>query len=776
MDDKKLQDILKNQPVPSADDNAKKRAVNLAMAAFEEDQKKNKKNSQGFSLLRSLIGITNTKTRNETMEEKLKRKSYKKLLAGSAMLTAGVCLFVIPVAMEGMYETIGEGAGASVKTSSNDSGNQNFGSIAIQVASKEDARLGDDVSPAYVEAIEQQNETNFASVQRSRPAPAKQDGRLNKPTEMRENIAQVPQRQEVDAVSSVAQTKNRAIADEEVSMELADAAVPESFNAPIPASPSLEKFAEVKAKKPQETLTRWRKLSEPVGKAERAKVAKSIAPIVADDIIAPSGYKDVGRDKFEDFKENPFKLVAEEPVSTFSSDVDTASYSFMRKTLNNGVLPQKDAVRVEELINYFDYDYAVPDDKSQPFRPTVNIVDSPWAKGKKLMHVGIKGYEITGEKPRSNLVFLLDVSGSMNSHDKLPLLKNSLKLLLDTLGPDDTVAIAVYAGAAGTVLEPTSVREKHKIISALDRLSAGGSTAGAAGIRLAYELAQENFDDEAINRVILATDGDFNVGITSQEELKDFVERKRESGVFLSVFGFGQGNYNDHMMQTLAQNGNGVAAYIDNLNEARKVLVQEATSSLFPIAKDVKFQIEFNPAAVAEYRLIGYETRSLKREDFNNDKVDAGDIGAGHTVTAIYEFTPKGGQTSVDPLRYGDKTLLEERPAGPSEEYAYLKIRYKLPKESKSKLITTPVTISNALGSYDCPPHAACLAPPMNTDTDFATAVAAFGQILKGGTYTGSYSYDDVIAMAQQGKGADEFGYRSEFIQLVRLAKSARAQ
>jgi len=483
--------------------------------------------------------------------------------------------------------------------------------------------------------------------------------------------------------------------------------------------------------------------------------------------IAKNTYQDQGRDKFETFEANPFKMVSEEPVSTFSADVDTASYSFMRRQLNNGVLPQKDAIRIEELINYFDYNYAVPDDQSQPFKPTVTITDSPWAEGKKLMKVGIKGYEIQGTRPSSNLVFLLDTSGSMNSADKLPLVKNSLKLMLDNMDENDTISIVVYAGSAGTVLEPTKASEKAKIIAALDRLNAGGGTAGAAGINLAYQLAEQNFDKDAVNRVILATDGDFNVGISNHEELKDFVERKRDSGIFLSVLGFGQGNYNDQMMQTLAQNGNGVAAYIDTLSEARKVLVEEASSTLFPIAKDVKIQMEFNPKAVSEYRLIGYETRALAREDFNNDKVDAGDIGAGHTVTAFYEITPVGQTASVDPLRYGDVDTnkdVEEQKANTDfgGEYAFLKMRYKLPNEDTSNLITTPITTQNEVALENA-----------DTDTRFATSVAAFGQILKGGKYTASYSYDDVIDLAKGAKGEDEFGYRAEFINLVRLAKSA---
>ncbi|MFC1516842.1 VWA domain-containing protein, partial [Thermodesulfobacteriota bacterium] len=340
----------------------------------------------------------------------------------------------------------------------------------------------------------------------------------------------------------------------------------------------------------------------------------------------------VGRDRFETITVNPIKLVSEAPVSTFSIDVDTASYAFVRRALNSGVLPQKNAVRVEELINYFDYDYPLPDDRAMPFKSFVALLPTPWNPDTKLMHIGIKGIDIIPEKrPRTNLVFLIDVSGSMQSRDKLPLLKNAFRMLVDTLDAEDIVSMVVYAGAAGTVLEPTKVKEKGKIIAALDRLRAGGSTAGGEGIRQAYALAKANFDPEGVNRVILATDGDFNVGIRNPEELKGFVERKRKTGIFLSVLGFGQGNYNDALMQKLAQNGNGNAAYIDTLSEARKVLVDEAHSTLFTIAKDVKIQVEFNPARVAEYRLIGYETRMLRREDFNNDRVDAGDIGSGHS-------------------------------------------------------------------------------------------------------------------------------------------------
>jgi Ca-activated chloride channel family protein len=492
------------------------------------------------------------------------------------------------------------------------------------------------------------------------------------------------------------------------------------------------------------------------------------ARIASADQQPQAGYHDEGRDRFAEIKTNPLKVAAEEPVSTFSIDVDTASYSFMRASIDNGVLPQEDAVRVEELINYFPYEYPGPETREVPFKANVTVMQTPWNPATKLLHIGIKGYDIQpASRPKANLVFLIDTSGSMDEPNKLPLVINAMKLLVDTLSPDDTVAIVTYAGSAGTVLEPTKASEKGKILAALENLGAGGSTAGAEGIRQAYQLAEQNFDKGGVNRVILATDGDFNVGITDTDELQSFIERERSSGIFLSVLGFGMGNYNDELMQALAQNGNGAAAYIDTLNEARKVLVQEAGSTMFPIAKDVKIQVEFNPATVSEYRLIGYETRMLNREDFNNDKVDAGEIGSGRTVTAIYEITPKGsGAELVDSLRY--QTSQAPAPAqGQSGEYAYLKIRYKLPDSDTSRLIETPISAANEVAPADGGTQA--------REARFAAAVAAFGQLLRGGQYTGAFGYDDVVALAQANKGEDEFGYRAEFINLARLAKSAAA-
>jgi Ca-activated chloride channel homolog len=524
-------------------------------------------------------------------------------------------------------------------------------------------------------------------------------------------------------------------------------------------------------------LSRVAKVQAPMEKARESKVrgdatrgytAGGGVPIQV--VPAPEAgsfaYQPEGDDKFKQFDSNPIRQVTwEDRWSTFSVDVDTASYSFARRMLNEGRLPQKDSVRVEEMINYFDYAWPVPESRKAPFEPTVVVSDSPWTKGKKLVHIGIKGYEMKrSEVPDANLVLLLDVSGSMNSPDKLPLAVSSMELLLESLKPTDTVAIVVYAGAAGQVLAPTPVKDKDKILGALRSLTPGGSTAGAAGIELAYQLAEKTFRKGGVNRVILATDGDFNVGIDDTEELKGFVERKRDKGIFLSVLGFGQGNYRDELAQALAQNGNGVAAYIDTINEAKKVLVNEASGSLFTIAKDVKIQVEFNPQTVAEYRLVGYETRSLKREDFNNDRVDAGDVGSGHTVTALYEITPVGSNAvSVDTPRYSpnnDPPTRIER--GARNEYGFIRIRYKLPTETVSEVINQPIP----LRTPDVP-------AVVQREVKFSTAVAGFGQLLRGGTHTGNLTYEDIIESAQNAKGEDRNGYRAEFVDLVRKAQKA---
>jgi Ca-activated chloride channel family protein len=468
------------------------------------------------------------------------------------------------------------------------------------------------------------------------------------------------------------------------------------------------------------------------------------------------------RDKFPDAKPNPVKLVSDEPVSTFSADVDTASYTVVRKFLNDGALPPADAVRIEEMINYFDYTYPLPEHRAQPFRPTVQVYKTPWNPDTQIVHIGIKGFDVAREqRPAANLVFLLDVSGSMDEPNKLPLVKKAMRLLVNELDAKDRVSIVVYAGAAGMVLEPTSGAEKGKILAALDQLSAGGSTAGAEGIRQAYQLARSSILKDGVNRVILATDGDFNVGITDPNQLEDFVARERESGVTLTVLGFGMGNYNDALMQKLAQKGNGNAAYIDTINEARKVLVEQIGGTLFTIAKDVKFQIEFNPARVSEYRLIGYETRLLNREDFNNDKVDAGDIGAGHAVTALYEIVPAGSNGHLmDPLRYRAATPVP--PANASGEIAFLRMRYKLPNEDKSRLIERAVTNSDVIDDI----------AKARDDLRFAAAVAGFAQLLRSDPYMKNFGYERVAEIANSAKGSDPYGYRAEFVQLVRLAQA----
>jgi Ca-activated chloride channel family protein len=473
---------------------------------------------------------------------------------------------------------------------------------------------------------------------------------------------------------------------------------------------------------------------------------------------------DIDRENYEDTDTNPVRQVSADPVSTFSVDVDTASYSNVRRFLNEGRLPPTDAVRTEELINYFRYDYALPRDRSTPFSTSVTVAPSPWAEGRQLVHIGLQGYNIIPrERPPLNLVLLLDVSGSMNAANKLPLVQQAFRMLIGQLNARDRVSIVTYAGNAGTVLEPTPGNEHNRILAALDSLTPGGSTAGAEGLRQAYALAERNFNRNGVNRVIIATDGDFNVGINNPEQLQDFISRQRETGIFLSVFGFGGGNYNDALMQRLAQNGNGVATYIDTVNEARRVLRDEMASNMFTIANDVKIQVEFNPARVAEYRLIGYETRMLRREDFNNDEVDAGDIGAGHSVTAIYEIVPVGGATFNDELRYQPSPQAQGGTAG---ELAFLRIRYKLPGEDDSRLIERPITNADMVANIS----------RANESARWATAVAGYGQLLRGDPYlTRGYDWDDVITLAQSARGDDEFGWRAEFIQLARAAQSAAA-
>ncbi len=469
----------------------------------------------------------------------------------------------------------------------------------------------------------------------------------------------------------------------------------------------------------------------------------------------------VNRENYAHTDSNPIKLVSEDPVSTFSIDVDTGAYANVRRMLNDGYLPPQDAVRIEEMINYFSYDYAAPRSSDVPFSINMEIATTPWNPDTHLLQVGLKGFEVeAAERPAANLVFLVDVSGSMRAPDKLPLLKNAFRLLTKQLDAHDSVALVVYAGATGIVLQPTAGDQKATILSALDQLTANGSTNGAAGINLAYQMAEQAFIKDGINRIILATDGDFNVGTVNFEALIDMVEERRKQGISLTTLGFGTGNYNDHLMEQLADEGNGNYAYIDGLSEARKVLVEELSSTLHTIAKDVKIQIEFNPSVVAEYRLIGYENRMLRREDFNNDKIDAGEIGAGHTVTALYEISLAGSEgLRVDPLRYGQADT--KTYDGGNNELAFVRLRYKQPNSDTSLLIEQALR-RDEIVALDSASH----------ELQFAAAVAAFGQQLRGGEYLEDFSYAEIRELALKSRAADRFGYRGEFISLVNLADS----
>jgi Ca-activated chloride channel family protein len=466
---------------------------------------------------------------------------------------------------------------------------------------------------------------------------------------------------------------------------------------------------------------------------------------------------DDNTEEYDIINDNIFQEALKNPLSTFSIDVDAASYSNVRRFINNGQRPPKDAVRIEEMINYFHYDYDQPKN-DDPFSITTETSVAPWNKKHKLVHIGLQGKKIsTDNLPPSNLVFLIDVSGSMSDVNKLPLLKASFKMLVEQLRPQDHVAIVVYAGAAGLVLEPTSGDEKTKIVDALNNLQAGGSTAGGAGINLAYAVAKEHFKKEGNNRVILATDGDFNVGESSDASMERLIEEKRNDGIFLTVLGFGMGNYKDSKMETLADKGNGNYAYIDNITEAHKVFVNEFGGTLFTIAKDVKLQIEFNPAKVKAYRLIGYENRMLKSEDFNNDKKDAGEIGSGHTVTALYEIIPVGVESEffkIDELKYQSAKV--DPAASSSNELMTVKFRYKKPQEDVSKLIVHPLVDNNV--------------PLDKTSSNFrwASSVAAFGMLLRESEYVKGFSYDQAAQLAQGAKGEDKEGYRIEFINMLK--------
>ena len=521
-----------------------------------------------------------------------------------------------------------------------------------------------------------------------------------------------------------------------------------------------------------------KQLSEPLISASPVSASlarKEAVRIVADQVkmaAAPAGFsyriarEPVNREKYAHYEDNGIKVVRESPVSTFSIDVDTGAYSNVRRVINAGNLPLKDMVRAEEMINYFSYDNK-PVETDAPFAVYTETGPTPWNEDSLLMRVSVKASDIPkNEMKANNLVFLIDVSGSMQSSNKLGLLKKSLKLLTRQLDKNDRVSIVVYAGASGMVLEPVAGNEQMKIEQALEKLQAGGSTNGASGIRLAYQAARQVFIKGGNNRVILATDGDFNVGTVDHNALIDLIEKQRKQGVFLTTLGFGQGNYNDHLMEQLADHGNGNYAYIDNLMEAKKVLVDEIGSTLQTVAKDVKIQVEFNPAVVSEYRLIGYENRQLAREDFNNDKVDAGEIGAGHSVMALYEISLNGEKSAIEPLRYSQGyaqdtayNRIDQNLAG---EIAHVRLRYKPVNSDSSILSSFPVKLDGMKKQL------------ANTSEDyrFASAVAAYAQKLRGGKHLGEYSYQQIEKLAAAARGQDTHGLRSNFLQMVGLTKA----
>lgn len=535
----------------------------------------------------------------------------------------------------------------------------------------------------------------------------------------------------VQAESEEADEMNIAPQEAPVMAELADMAAPMEQLSGAAQSPSIVARPAATAKMEQRSL-----IAPP-------------PPGYADDTQAQT---EPDTEAYPDAAPNPLKITTEEPVSTFSIDVDTASYAILRSSLNAGRLPTPEQVRIEEMVNYFPYDYTAPQG-DVPFSTRATVIATPWNPETRLVHIALQGEKpALDERPPLNLVFLIDTSGSMDAPNKLPLLKQSFQLMLAQLRPEDKVAIVAYAGSAGQVLEPTPASDRATIMAALDRLDAGGSTAGQEGLQQAYATAEAMSEDGDVSRIILATDGDFNVGIYDPDELKDFIAKKRETGTYLSVLGFGHGNLDDATMQALAQTGNGQTAYIDTLSEAQKTLVDQLSGALFPIANDVKIQVEFNPSQIAEYRLIGYETRALKREDFNNDRIDAGEIGAGHAVTAIYEVTPVGSPARLsDPLRYQPAEVVAT-----SEEYGFLRLRYKRPGEDTSNLIETPI-----LPGGEATP-----------DMQFASAIAGFGQLLQNSPYLGNWSYTQAIDLANGAKGDDAFGYRAQAVQLMRLADS----
>lgn len=767
MDEKQLNDMLSTLKAPAPNETRRREAMNAAMAAFDKNTELLGQGDDDSDRL--------TDRNNKTVRRSLMQRSHRVSgLAGGVALCALVAVLGMPFftqQVEQINNSALTGAGSDLKPKVGQGFEDEAYRKALEAENasklKEAQTRGGSAMPVPISGA-QQEQLSIPPVQ-SIPAGDPLAEWRQKAEARRLSLGSETAPAEADSASSAQSLEKGQLAGGRAEQSRS---VPQKVEAKKAYDGRADKAAGA-ANKP------WNGFQPGVSYAPEAVAPSVSAPAPRDRmIVMPEPrpvpyqqpyYNEGNSESFPDFVDNPVKSTSAEPVSTFSIDVDTASYAFVRRSINQGQLPPKGAVRLEELINYFPYSYELPSKNEDPFKPTIAVYKTPWNAEHKLVHIGIKGYDLT-DKPKSNMVFLIDTSGSMNSPDKLPLVISSFKLMLDNLNPDDTIGIVTYAGSSGVVLEPTKVANRAKIMEALNNLSSGGSTAGAAGIEAAYSLARDGFVKEGNNRVILATDGDFNVGISNPDELKNFIAKKRSEGVFLSVLGFGRGNYQDATMQALAQNGNGNASYIDNLSEARKVLVQEAGSTLFTIAKDVKIQVEFNPALVQEYRLIGYETRHLNREDFNNDKIDAGEIGAGHTVTAIYEITPVGATPVADNLRYGAKemALAKDDRADKSEfsnEIAFLKMRYKRPDSDTSTLMTRPITSSDEKDFVE-----------LSDDIRFAASVAGFGQLLRDSQYTNSLTWDQVIEMAVSAKGKDEFGYRSEFINLLRLAKSESGQ
>ncbi|OEO29606.1 hypothetical protein VW23_024820 [Devosia insulae DS-56] len=735
-DDNKLT-ALQQAQTPAPSEAARRRALDAAMLAFDAEQANAKQAPQGNSITRRLRSIFANAKGTWIMDNRL---TY-------GLGTAAVALLLLPLGYQLYNSTAITPIGVPPVTVSSKDADQPMAQVSAQ-PEPAPMELG------RADALEKKEAGGTAAsattTAQEAPATAGADGNISNLAAAPEGEADLQMRDQVAPQNSGAVDATPPATDSTIAVTsdlgsgLSVSAGLESLDATAPATPMVE----MRMAAPKQMA------ASGVAQNEAFMAAPSPADATMAKPTQPSG------DEFSKFTESPLKLVKTDPVSTFSIDVDTASYAYVRRSLAEGWVPEPDAVRIEELIKYFNYNYPAPTDASTPFKPTVSVYPTPWNGKTQIVQIGIKGYvpEVTEDKA-SNLVFLIDTSGSMDEPDKLPLLKRAFALLVDQLGANDTISIVAYAGSAGVVLEPTKATDKAKIIGALENLSAGGSTAGAEGIELAYRLAEQNKVADGVNRVILATDGDFNVGIDDPEDLKTYIKGKRDGGVFLSVLGFGQGNLGDDTMQALAQNGNGNASYIDSFKEAQKVLVEDAGGTLETIAKDVKIQVEFNPAVVSEYRLIGYETRALNREDFNNDKVDAGEIGAGTTVTALYEITPVGSGAELnDPLRYSSDATAETAGNG---EIGFLKMRYKLPDEETSKLIEQAIGKDQAVSS---PAEA-------SEDSRFAAAVAAFGQKLRGSNY-GEMSWADIRSLAQGARGADENGYRAEFMQLIDMAKS----